>query len=134
MICIRLTRFSPDGSLQAARLYMFRCENRTGQYVALLAACFCLFTLAQTARPLESIALFSHPVVTAKYHELTRHTLKEVGSRVVDLSATATTESGTLALEGPPRSSRLNPAEVAVWPADTVVPRRIPPPPPDDIH
>jgi len=118
----------------AARSYMLKRGNLAGKCAFLLATCFCLFTFAQTARPLESIALSSHPGVSAKYHALTRHTLKEVGGRAVDLSAAATTESGTLTVEGPPQLSRLNPAEVADWCAQTAVPRRIPPPPPDDTH
>jgi hypothetical protein len=113
---------------------MYRHENRADMYVVLLATFFGLFTFAQTARPLESIALFSHHGVTAKYYELTRHTLKEVGSSVADLSTAATTESGNLALEGPPRVSRANLADVAVWPVQITVHRRISPPPPDDTH
>lgn len=100
----------------------------------LLATCFWLFTLAQIARPLESIALLSHPEVTAEYHQLTRHTLKEVGSRVADLSTEATTEFGDLPLESPLRSPHLNQGDVPVRPGHQVVHRRIPPAPPDDAH
>jgi hypothetical protein len=113
---------------------MYAHENRAGMYVVLLATFFGLFTFAQTARPLESIALFSHHGVTVKYYELTRHTLKEVGSRVADLSAAETTESGNQALEGSPRVSRPNLADVVVWPVQITVHRRIPPSPPDDTH
>jgi hypothetical protein len=112
---------------------MFGCEKKAGQFVALLATCFCIFTLVQTSRPLESIALFSHPGVSAKYHELTRHTLKEVGGKIADLSAAAMTESGTLTFDGPSRISRFSAAEAPVRPAQTVIHRRIPSPP-DGSH
>ena len=113
---------------------MFRCESKTGRRIGLLAICFCLFSLAQISRPLESIALFSHPGVGATYHSLTRHTLKEVGSRAAELSAAATTETGTLVLQGSSRISRLNPDHATVWPTRAVVHRRIPTPPSDDTH
>jgi hypothetical protein len=113
---------------------MLKFGNMAGKRVFLLATCFCLFTLAQTARPLKSIALLSHPGVAAKYHKLMRHTLKEVGSRVADLAAEATTEFGELAPKAPPRSSTLNQVEVPVWPGREVVHRRIPPSAPDDAH
>jgi hypothetical protein len=114
---------------------MSRCENKTGRPVLLLAICFCLFSLAQISRPLESMALFSHPGVGATYHTLTRHTLKEVGGRAAELSAAATSESGTLILEGPTRISRLSSDDAALWSARAVVHRRIPPPPTsDDTH
>jgi hypothetical protein len=113
---------------------MLKRGNTPGRGFVLLATCFCLFTLAQTARPLESVALLSRPGVAARYHKLTRHTLKEVGSRVADLSAEATTELGELRPEAPPRSSALNQVDVPVWPAREVVHRRIPPSSPDDAH
>jgi len=99
-----------------------------------LATCFCLFTLVQTARPLESIALLSRPEVAVKYYKLTRHTLKEVGASVADLSIDATTGFGEPAPETPPQSSILNQVDVPVWPARKVVHRRIPPSAPDDAH
>jgi len=89
-----------------ARSYMLKRGNIAGRCAVLLASCFCLFTLAQTARPLQSIALFSHTGVAVRYHKLTRHTLQEVSRRVADLSAGATTQFGDLTLEVLPRNSR----------------------------
>ncbi len=110
---------------------MQKRENIGRKNVVLLASCFCLFTLAQTARPLESIAFFSHPGVAAKYQQLTRHTLEEIGGRVADLSAGATLEFGILTAKAPVRSSRVNQVNVPVWPVDEVVRRRILPSAPD---
>jgi hypothetical protein len=111
-----------------------KAENMGRKNVVLLASCFCLFTLAQTARPLESIAFFSHPVVAAKYQQLTRHTLEEIGGRVADLSAGATLEFGILTAKAPVRSSRVNQVNVPVWPVYKVVHRRILPSAPDGAH
>ncbi len=113
---------------------LLKRENMGRKKVVLLASCFCLFTLAQTARPLESIAFFSHPGVAAKYQQLTRHTLEEIGGRVADLSAGATLEFGILTAKAPVRSSRVNQVNVPVWPVDRVVHRRILPSAPDDAH
>jgi hypothetical protein len=113
---------------------MLKRIKMAGKCVVLLAGCFCLFTLAQSARPLESIALLSTPGVAAEYHQLTRHTLKEVGSRVADLSAEAATNFGDLPLESSSRSPRVNQGDVPVRPAHKTVHRKIPPAPPDDAH
>lgn len=119
----------------AARCHMLRSGNMAGKCVIWLAASFCLFTLAQTARPLESIALFSRPGLKTRCAELTRHTLKEVGTRAADLSAEAKTESIDPVPQGPPRISPLSPAEPMVWRIYVTVHRRLPPsPPPDDTH
>lgn len=114
---------------------MFKRGNRPGSGFVLLATCFCLFTFAQIARPLESVALLSHSGVAATYHKLTRHTLTEVSGGTTDLSAEATTEFGELTSEISPRRSALSRVvEVPVWPAHEVVHRRILPSPPDDAH
>lgn len=113
---------------------MLKRGNMAGNWVVLLGTCFCLFTLAQTARPLESIALLSQPGVAAKYQQLTRHTLKEVPTRSADLSAGATVGFRNLRMEAPPRSSRLRQVYVPVRSACAVVHRRIPPSAPDDAH
>lgn len=113
---------------------MLKRGNAAGNWAVLLATCFCLFTLAQTARPLESIGLLLQPGVAAKYQQLTRHTLKEVGSRVADLFAGTTTEFGELTLEDPPRNSCLNRIDAPVRLVRAVVHRRIPPSAPDDAH
>ena len=113
---------------------MLKRGNKAGNWVVLLGACFCLFTLAQTARPLESIALLSQPGVAAKYQQLTRHTLKEVPTRIADLSAGATIAFRDLPVEAPQRNSRLHQVDVPVRSAHVVVHRRIPPSAPDDPH
>jgi len=108
---------------------MVKRGNRANRQVVLLAICFCFFSLAQTARPLEYIAFLSHPGVAAKYQKLTRHTLKEVGSRVADLSAGETLEVGDLTAKAPVRSERIDQVDVSVWPVQ--VHRRILPSAPD---
>jgi hypothetical protein len=115
---------------------MFKRGNRPDSGFVLLAICFCLFTFAQTARPLESVTLLSHPGIAATYHKLTRHTLTEVSGGTADLSAEATTEFGEMLPEISPRRATLSSqvVEVSVWPAHEVVHRRIPPSPPDDAH
>ncbi len=113
---------------------MLKRENMDRGKAVLLASCFCLFTLAQTARPLESIAFFSHPGLAAKYQQLTRHTLEEIGGRVADLSAGATLEFGNLAAKAPLRRSRVNRVNVPVWSVERVVHRRILPSAPDGAH
>jgi hypothetical protein len=114
---------------------MFKRGNRLGRGLVLLATCFCLFTFAQTARPLESVALLSHAGIATRYHKLTRHTLTEVGGGTADLSAEARTEFGEPTPEISPRRSTLSQAgELPVWPAHEVVHRRILPSPPDDAH
>jgi hypothetical protein len=77
----------PHGS--AARLNMPKRGNRAARQVVLLATCFFLFTLAQTARPVEYLAFLSHPGIAAKYQKLTRHTLEEVSSRVAGIDSSA---------------------------------------------
>jgi hypothetical protein len=114
---------------------MFKRGNKSDRGLVLLATCFCLFTFAQTARPLESVALHSHAGVAARYHKLTRHTLTEVSGGSADLSAEARTEFGEPTPEISPRRSTLSQVvEVPVWAAREIVHRRIPPSPPDDAH
>jgi hypothetical protein len=114
---------------------MFKRGNTSGSGFVFLAICFCLFTFAQTARPLESVTLLSHPGIAATYHKLTRHTLTEVSGGTADLSAEATTEFSEMLPEiSPRRSTPSQVVDVSVWPAQEVVHRRIPPSPPDDAH
>jgi hypothetical protein len=93
---------------------MLKRENTGPKNVVLLASCFFLLSLAQTARPLESIALLSHPGVAAKYPQLTRHTPEEIGGRVTDLSAGATLAFGHLTAKALVRSSCLEQLDVLV--------------------
>lgn len=113
---------------------MLERENTAGKHVVLLTICFCLFTLAHTVRPLESMTFLSHPEVAANYQKLTRHTLEEVGIRIADLSVGAALEFGDLVAQVPARNSRVNQAEVPVWPVHRVVHRRILPSVPDGVH
>ena len=113
---------------------MLKRGNIAGKCALLLASCFLLLTVGQTVRPLESIALHSRAGIAQRHQELTRHILKEVGTRVADLSVQSRTEFGHLRVETPSWSPRTSQADLPGWPAHKVVHLRIPPPALDDTH
>ena len=113
---------------------MLKRGNITGKYELLLASCFVLLTVGQTVRPLQSIALHSRAGIARRRQKLTRHILKEVGTRVADLSVQSRTEFGYLRVETPSRRPRTRQADLPGWPAHKIVHRRIPPPALDDTH
>ena len=113
---------------------MHKRGNIAGKCSPLLASCFLLLIVGQTVRPLQSIALHSRAGISHRHQKLTRHILKEVGTRVADLSVQSRTEFGYLRAETPSWSSRTSQADLPGWPAHKLVHRRIPPPARDDTH
>lgn len=64
-----------------------------GRYASVMAACFCLFALASTVRPLESLALSGGPFATTRYQELTRHAVEDFDSEAVNARVPAALET-----------------------------------------
>ena len=114
---------------------MMKYGQTFGRSVVLLAAGFCLFSLAQIARPLESTTLRCRPQIAAKHHKLTRYTLEEVGSQGSPVSADSTLASSYFLLRPTPQLPTLNQVYARDWTLPYLpVHRRIPPLAPDDTH
>jgi hypothetical protein len=65
-----------------------------GRYAPIVVACFCLFALASTVRPLESLALSERPSATTRYQELTRHAVEDVDGESLSARVPAVVETG----------------------------------------
>jgi len=114
---------------------MLRRDNNFGRYASLVSLCFCVFTLARTIRPIQSLSFNLRPSVATKSQELTRHTLEEVGSRSPDVRAPAAFEFSYLTPQIPLSRPRLERAIAQTWPIQCgLIHRRIPPPGSDDAH
>jgi hypothetical protein len=106
-----------------------------GRGVSLLALCFCLFTLAQVARPLAATTLRRSPQIATTHHNLTRHALEEVGSQSPTVSAHQVLESNEFPPEVLPQRPRPRQVYARNWPVRYFpIHRRIPPPTSDDTH
>jgi hypothetical protein len=115
---------------------MFKRRQRLGRRVLLLAACFCLFTLAQVARPLAHTTLRCRTQIGVKHSKLTRHVSEEVNGQSPTVSPDSALESSDFfpSKATPPRP-RVQQADARDWaPGYLPVHRRIPPPAPDDAH
>lgn len=114
---------------------MFKSGQILGRCVLLLAACFCLFTLVQIARPLESTILRCRPQIAAKHHKLTRYALEEVDSQGSPVSAHSALESSYFLPRPIPQRPRVKQVDARDWTLPYLpVQRRILPPAPDDAH
>lgn len=118
---------------------MFHSAKAMVGYVAsVVAACFCLLTVAQFTRPLIAITGHSLPGASTPYHELSRHTFEEVSGNNVDFAVPAIPQLGDAdgAHAPQPRLMQARWNEYAsVWQERPgPIHRRILPPSPDDGH
>lgn len=72
---------------------MLQPSTKFGRYASIVAACFCLFALARTVRPFESLALSNRPAAATRYQELTRHTVEDFDSQIYDAQAPVVSET-----------------------------------------
>ena len=114
---------------------MFKGRHTFGRSVSLLAACFCLFTLAQVARPLAFTTLRCRPQIAAKHPKFTRYALEEVSGQGPTVSAHSALESSDFLPRITQQGPRTQQMYAWDWPLRHLsVHRRIPPPTPDDAH
>jgi hypothetical protein len=114
---------------------MFKRRQGLGRRVLLLAACFCLFTLAQVARPLAHTTLRCRAQIGVKHSKLTRHVSEEVnGQSPTGLPDSALESSDFFPSKAAPPRPRVQQVDTRDWsPGYLPVHRRIPPTP-DDAH
>jgi len=86
----------PGGSSVQRVVTVLRPSIKFGRYASLIAACFCLFALARTVRPLESLALSNRPAAATRYQELTRHAVEDFDSEALNARAPVIVETGWL--------------------------------------
>ncbi len=114
---------------------MMKNGQTFGRSVLLLAAYFCLFTLVQIARPLESTTLRCRAQIAAKHHKLTRYALEEVDSHGSPVSTHSALESSYFLPRPVPQRPRVKQVDARDWALPHLsVQRRILPPAPDDAH
>ena len=114
---------------------MLKKGQTFGKCVMLLAACFCLFTVAKVARPLADTTLRSRPQVEVKHQKLTRYAFEEVNGQSPTVSAHSALESSDFPPRTRPQRPRIQRVRAWDWPLGYLpVHRRIPPPTLDDAH